>query len=141
MSEGEVVHESRADMTVILDHFQQPRNYGELENPDVDVERLNPGCGDRVRMQARVRADGVLEEVRFVGNGCVISMASASMLTTMAEGAVLADFVRLPEETMIDALRTSISPRRFDCALLAFRALRNGLVEYFHERRLREEGT
>lgn len=133
--------DSRTDMRVILDHFQQPRNYGAMETPDVDAERLNPGCGDRVRVQARINDAGVLEEVRFVGNGCVISMAAASVLTTLAGGAVLTDIVRLPEESIIDALETSISPRRFECALLAFRALRGGLVTYYHEHRLRKEGS
>lgn len=130
--------ESRTDMTVILDHFQKPRNYGEIEAPDVDAEQLNPGCGDHVRVQACIDEAGVLEDVGFIGNGCVISMASASVLTTMARGAALVDLVRLPEESMLEALETTISPRRFDCALLAFRALRSGLVAYYHENRLKE---
>lgn len=131
--------ESHTEMTVILDHFRQPRNYGEMEGPDVDEEGLNPGCGDHVRMLARISDGGVLEDVRFVGNGCVISMASASVLTTLTRGASLTDVVRLPETSMVEALEASISPRRFDCALLAFRALRSGLVAYFHEQRLRQE--
>lgn len=125
-------------MALILDHFREPRNYGALESADVDLESLNPGCGDRVRVQARITAAGVLEDVRFVGNGCVISMAAASLLTTLARGSSLADFVRRSETSMIDALEASISPRRFDCALLAFRALRQGLVAYYHERRIQD---
>lgn len=128
-------------MAVILDHFQQPRNYGELPGADVDEEQLNPSCGDRVRMQARVDDAGTLEAVSFVGNGCVISMAAASLLTTMAEGRALTDVVRLPEASMLDALEASISPRRIDCALLALRALRGGLIAYYHANRLRAEGS
>lgn len=132
------VTEQKPDMAVILDHFQQPRNYGLMEWPNVDEELSNPGCGDRVRIQAHV-VDGILEDVRFVGNGCTISMASASLLTTLAKGSALKDVVRLPEEIMIEQLRMSISPRRYECALLAFRALRKGLVVNYHERRLRDE--
>jgi nitrogen fixation NifU-like protein len=127
-------------MAVILDHFQQPRNYGELAGPDVDEEQLNPSCGDRVRVQARIGEAGRLEEVGFIGNGCVISMAAASLLTTMTEGRTLAEVVRLPEASIIDALEASISARRIDCALLAFRALRSGLISYYHANRLREKG-
>ncbi len=127
-------------MSVILDHFQHPRNHGSMEIPDVEYESTNPACGDHVRMQARVNEAGIVEDVRFVGNGCTISMAAASLLTTMSKGSALTEIVRLPEETMIEALETSISPRRFDCALLALRALRSGLVVFYHERRLRDEG-
>lgn len=133
--------EPQPDMTVILDHFQQPRNYGTIEHPDVDREEVNPSCGDRVRIQAAVNAEGVLKEVRFVGNGCVISMAAASVLTTISRDVELTDIVRLPEEKMLAALEAPISPRRVDCALLAFRALRSGLIDCYHERRLREEGS
>lgn len=129
--------EPRNDMSVILDHFQYPRNYGTMEMPNVERESINPVCGDRVLMQARVDDRGVIEDIRFVGNGCTISMAAASLLTTMVKGSPLPDVVRLPESTMIEVLEASISPRRFDCALLALRTLRSGLVAFYHERRLR----
>ncbi len=134
---GHASAEPRNDMSVILDHFQHPRNYGEVETPNVERESSNPGCDDRVRIQAFVDREGIVEDVRFVGNGCTISMAAASLLTTMAKGSPLTDVVRLPEAAMIDALEASISPRRFDCALLALRALRSGLVTFYHENRLR----
>lgn len=131
--------DSHSDMTVILDHFQQPRNHGSIERPDVDCEEVNAGCGDRVRMQASVNTDGILREVRFVGNGCVISMAAASIVTTICSGSKLDEVVRISEERILASLEASISPRRVDCALLAFRALRSGLIDYFHDRRMREE--
>ena len=135
------MEEPRNDMSVILDHYQHPRNYGGVEMPNVEREGVNPGCGDHVRVQARVNEAGMLEDVRFVGNGCTISMAAASLLTTMAKGTPLTEAVRLSEAAMIEALEASISPRRFDCALLALRALRGGLVAFYHESRLRDVQT
>ena len=126
------------EMELILEHFQRPRNYGAFENADVDCELRNPSCGDHVRMLAAVDG-GRLTEVRYVGNGCVISMAAASLLTTIAQSQELAELVKMPEEQMLEALEAQISPRRVDCALLAFRALRSGLINYYHDARLRSE--
>lgn len=127
------------EMELILDHFRRPRNYGALEHADVEHELRNPACGDHVRMLAAVDGDGRLTEVRYVGNGCVISMAAASLLTTLATDAPLTDVVRMSEERMLETLEAPVSPRRVDCALLAFRALRSGLVSYYHDARLRSE--
>lgn len=71
---------------VILDHYKRPRNRGEMDSPDADVTVNNPSCGDTIRMQLRLTADGRIEEVRFRGEGCSISQASVSMLTGLLEG-------------------------------------------------------
>lgn len=126
------------DMELILEHFRAPRNYGSLDSADVDHELRNPACGDHVRMLAAVE-EARITEVRYVGNGCVISMAAASLLTTIAKDSQLADLVKTPEEKMLEALEAQISPRRVDCALLAFRALRSGLINYYHDARLSSE--
>ena len=126
-------------MELILDHFRRPRNYGAIDHANVEGELRNPACGDHVRMLAAVSAEGRLTEVRYVGNGCVMSMAAASLLTTLAKDAPLTELVRMPEEEMLDALQARISPRRVDCALLAFRALRSGLIAYYHDARLNSE--
>ncbi len=123
-------------MTLIVDHFQSPRNYGLISNADVDCEDVNAGCGDRVRLQARLRSTDEIIEIGFVGEGCVISIAAASILTTMVDGLTIGDVVQLSESSVISALETSVSPRRFDCALLAYRTFRAGLVWYVHDQRL-----
>ena len=64
----------------ILDHYHHPRNQGTLEDADISCELDNPVCGDVVRLDVRL-SDGRVSEVRFSGHGCVISIASASMLT------------------------------------------------------------
>ncbi len=70
---------------VVLDHGKRPRNFGPLEGETHRAEGLNPLCGDRITVHARVE-DGVVRETRFEGSGCAISKASASMMTGVVKG-------------------------------------------------------
>src|SRR4029079_5534357 len=81
---------------MILDHYRRPRNKGEIENPDATIVMKNPLCGDEITIQLRYEGDKV-EDVGFVGRGCSISQASASMMTQLVKG-------KKREE--IDTLRT-----------------------------------
>ena len=75
---------------LILQHYRSPRNRGTLEDPDVEISMNNPVCGDEITLALRVR-DGVIETVRFTGQGCSISQASASMMTQLLEGRSLTE--------------------------------------------------
>ena len=123
-------------MDVILDHYSHPRNYGRLDEAEIDIEGSNPGCGDVIRLQARIDSNLVISDVRFMGNGCTVSMASASLLTTLIEGLSLQEAVRIADNRMLEALETSLSPRRFDCALLGLHLIRKALVNYYHVQRI-----
>lgn len=123
-------------MEVVLDHYANPRNYGELELRNLDEEGENPFCGDRLRLQAYVNPDGVVESVRFTGSGCTVSVASASLLTTFVEGLPIEQAIRLPAEQIIDAIATPLSPRRAECVELGHRLLRSGLIRLYHARRM-----
>lgn len=70
---------------VVLDHGKRPRNFGPLEGETHRAEGLNPLCGDRITVHVRVEGDAV-REVRFEGNGCAISKASASVMTGVVKG-------------------------------------------------------
>ena len=70
---------------VILDHYSRPRNKGTLEAADITREGANPLCGDEIRLSLLIR-DGVVQDVRFDGKGCSISLASASMMTERIKG-------------------------------------------------------
>jgi nitrogen fixation NifU-like protein len=70
---------------VILDHNRRPRNFGSLEPADVSVEGFNPLCGDRLTLRLRM-ADGKIADIRFDGQGCAISTASASLMTEAVKG-------------------------------------------------------
>ncbi len=73
----------------LLDHFQNPRHGGELEQPDVKVRQENPVCGDVLELSAVIR-DGAIDQIRFRAKGCVPSMACASAVCELAQGRTLA---------------------------------------------------
>ncbi len=107
----------------ILDHYRNPRNYGTLEPHDRSFEDSNPLCGDRIRIDLRLK-DGTIEDIAFTGRGCAISQASASILTEMVKGQSL-DFVKeLTAEDLLDELGIPISPARRKCALLSLKVLK-----------------
>lgn len=112
----------------ILDHYKNPRNFGELENPDISVDANNPLCGDRLHMDLRVK-DGVVEEVAFSGKGCAISQASASMLTEEMVGKPLEELAGLTRQDILDNLGIEVSYARMKCALLSLGLLRLALAE------------
>lgn len=110
----------------ILEHYQHPRCHGTLEDADVSYEDANPLCGDRIRMDVRLR-DGRLEQVRFSGHGCSISQAAASMLCEHVEGRTLDEVKKLTREDVLDMLGIELGPVRLKCALLALKTLKAGV--------------
>jgi nitrogen fixation NifU-like protein len=82
---------------VILDHNRRPRNFGTLETADARVEGFNPLCGDRLTLQLRI-ADDTIRDIRFEGEGCAISTASASLMTEAVKGKTRAEALRLFEQ-------------------------------------------
>lgn len=110
---------------VILDHWKNPRNKGRLPNPDLVGVEVNPLCGDAVRLELKV-ADGKVADVRFEGQGCAISQASASLLTELIRGRTLEELRNMRDEELLSALGGVIQTR-LKCALLPLQALRKAL--------------
>lgn len=110
----------------ILDHYQNPRNWGTLPEPDITAEDANPLCGDRLRMELRVK-DGRVEQVRFTGQGCSISRAAASMLSEAIEGKTVEEVKKIGREDVLEMLGIDLGPVRLKCALLALKTLKLGL--------------
>jgi nitrogen fixation NifU-like protein len=81
---------------VILDHNRKPRNFGGLESADASVEGFNPMCGDRLTLRLKL-ADDTISDIRFEGDGCAISTASASLMTEAVKGKTRADALQLFE--------------------------------------------
>ena len=79
---------------VILDHNRRPRNFGALESADASVEGFNPMCGDRLTVRLKMDDDKI-SDIRFEGQGCAISTASASLMTEAVKGRTRADALRL----------------------------------------------
>lgn len=132
---------------IILDHSRRPRNYGELPSPPaVKVHGDNPSCGDEIDLYVQFDNDGKVADIKFTGQGCAISQASASMLTLKAKGKSRDDTTKLlnafqrlltnqeeePDDILGDAqLLQGVwkFPQRVKCATLAWRALEQALNE------------
>jgi nitrogen fixation NifU-like protein len=131
---------------VILDHSRRPRNFGVLENADVLVHGDNPACGDEIHLGVQFGADGKLAEIKFSGQGCAISQASASMMTMKLKGKsreeagamarTFTDLVTgekseltkgLGDLQLLQGVRKF--PQRVKCAMLAWRAVEQALAQ------------
>jgi nitrogen fixation NifU-like protein len=106
---------------VIMDHYQHPRNRGELEDADLREHLLNPLCGDEVTVYAVIDGDNV-QNVKFEGRGCSISQASASMMTERLVGKSRAE-----AEKEIQSFRAMMVGESIKCATLAWAAFEQGL--------------
>src|ERR1700678_259551 len=87
----------------VLDHFEHPRNAGEIAGPDASIQMENPVCGDVLRLTLKVAA-GRIGEIRFLAKGCVPSMACASALTELVWGKTLAEARNLRREELVARL-------------------------------------
>src|SRR5882762_9311171 len=125
---------------VILDHSRRPRNKGEITDGAVHVHGDNPSCGDEIHLHVKFGADGGVEDVKFTGQGCAISQASASLMTMKVKGrsreeatGMLRAFHDLVTDETAEAPRTLGDlrmmqgvrkfPQRVKCAMLAWRAV------------------
>ncbi|MGD6842784.1 Fe-S cluster assembly sulfur transfer protein SufU [Bacillus infantis] len=131
---------------VIMDHYKNPRNKGVLEEDNsLTINMNNPTCGDRIQLTLKVE-DGKVADARFDGEGCSISMSSASMMTQAVKGQKVEDALKLSkifsdmmqgkeyDEDLdlgdIEALQgVSKFPARIKCATLSWKAMEKGLKE------------
>ncbi|WP_121743957.1 Fe-S cluster assembly sulfur transfer protein SufU [Natronorubrum halophilum] len=115
----------------ILDHYKNPRNYGQLEDPTFTHVGENPMCGDEIRMDVRLDDDEeTIERVAFSGDGCAISQASASMLSKELQGKTVPELLEMDRDDVVDMLGVDISPMRIKCAVLAEKVAQDGAEIY-----------
>lgn len=129
--------------SVIMDHYKKPRNKGSLEENSVTIDMNNPTCGDRIHLTLKIN-DGIVEDAKFDGEGCSISMSSASMMTEVIKGkkneealelANIFSKMMLGEDYSdkydlgdVEALQgVSKFPARIKCATLAWKAMEKGV--------------
>ena len=118
----------------ILDHYENPRNFGEVNNPTLSVEDSNPLCGDKIGIQIIVDNKGIIKDVKFHGHGCAISIASMSMLTEKIIGKEIDTIKDISKEDILEMLGIPISMTRMKCALLSLKVTKLGLVEYHKDK-------
>ncbi len=111
----------------ILEHYKEPRNFGELDPHDFDAHDVNPLCGDEMGVHVRV-SDGRVTELRFHGTGCAISQASASIASEEYVGKSLEEIGELDADWVLDLLGIPISATRRKCALLNLKVLRGAIT-------------
>ena len=109
----------------ILSHYKRPRNWGPMEDPDLEFEDTNPLCGDELKVMLKVGDDRRIEDVRFEGHGCAISQAAASMSSEEVKGMPVDDLLRLERDFVLDLLGIDISATRMKCALLTLKVLKS----------------
>ena len=114
---------------IILDYYRNPRNYGELPDPDVRAKDSNPLCGDIIEMQLKIR-EGKIDDIRFTGKGCAISQASASMLTEVVKGKTLEEVKAMGKPDVLELLGIDPGPTRIKCALLGLKVLKLAIYGY-----------
>ena len=108
----------------ILDHYKNPRNFGTLEPHDLEHHDYNPLCGDELGVHLVVGEGGRIEDLRFHGQGCAISQASASIASEELIGMTTDEVAALDADWIIDLLGIQISPTRRKCALLSLKVMR-----------------
>jgi nitrogen fixation NifU-like protein len=111
----------------IIDHYRHPRNQGALDNADISAELDSPTCGDVVRIDVRLE-EGRVAEACFSGQGCVLAIAGASMLTEEIAGKTLVELEALSDADVREMMGLELGAVREKCALLAYHTLQAGLA-------------
>jgi nitrogen fixation protein NifU and related proteins len=114
---------------IILEHWQHPQNYRVVDEPDFDVEEFNPLCGDMIRLTGKIK-NGKLMEIAFIGEGCAISKASASLFTEEIKGKSLESIKKIKEKNVLDLLGIELTPARTKCALLVYNSFKKAQKNY-----------
>src|SRR3989344_4787601 len=112
----------------IIDHFKNPRNYGEIVEAEIKHSELNSFCGDMIRLFVKLK-EGKVEDVKFKGNGCAISMAATSMMTEILKEKTLDEVKNIKKEDIFEMLGIKLGVVRIKCGLLCLNALMKGLEQ------------
>jgi nitrogen fixation protein NifU and related proteins len=115
---------------IILDYYRHPRNKGSLSNPQIMAKDSNPLCGDVIEMQLELDKNNLVKDVKFNGQGCAISQASASMLTEIVKGKNLDEVRGISKDDILSLIGGQLSAVRLKCALLSLKVLKTGVYEF-----------
>ncbi len=113
----------------LMDHYRHPRNRGVLEDANFVSEQYNPSCGDAVQF-AGMMQDGIITQVMFTGKGCVISQATASLLTELVINKTVAQVCALDKNDILQLIGIELGPTRLKCALLPLQAVQEGCKQH-----------
>lgn len=109
-----------------MDHYHHPHNQGLMDDADAQSSLMNSTCGDRIKMTLKIQGN-TIEKVTFEGKGCVISVASASLLTDHVQNMSVEKAMELTGDDLVELLGTPLSHTRLKCALLPLDALKQAI--------------
>jgi len=113
----------------VMDHFRNPRNVGEIENPDGVGEVGNAKCGDIMKMYLKIK-DNRVEDVKFETFGCGSAIASSSIATEMIKGKTLDEALAVTNKDVVDALG-GLPAHKLHCSVLAEEAIKSAVKDYY----------
>ena len=119
----------------VMDHFENPRNVGEIDKPDGLGKQGNPVCGDVMELAIKVK-DNVIEDAKFRTFGCCAAIATSSMITEMVIGKTLEEAEKISKKAVAEAL-DGLPPAKMHCSNLAADALQDAIKD-FREKKARE---
>ena len=125
---NEILHSEEEEIyrENILEHYKNPHNYGTLDSCSFTFSQNNPVCGDHIDIFVALE-QGKVKEVKFSGQGCAISMASASLLTDKIKGMSIHELKQLMKENIVEMIGIPLGVVRMKCALLSLNVLQKGL--------------
>jgi nitrogen fixation NifU-like protein len=112
----------------VMDHFQNPRNVGVIENPDAIGEVGNPTCGDLMKFYLKVE-NNIITDIKFQTFGCGAAIATSSMMTELAMGKTLDEALELTRDDVADNL-DGLPPIKMHCSNLSADALKSAIEDY-----------
>ena len=124
----------------VLDHFQHPRNVGEIEDASGVGTVGNAKCGDIMQMFLKINDDEIVEDVKFKTFGCGAAIATSSMATELIKGKPLAEVEQLTNEAVVEALE-GLPPVKIHCSVLAQEAVQAAIADYRAKKQQKEEAA
>jgi nitrogen fixation NifU-like protein len=112
----------------VMDHFKNPRNVGEMENPDGVGRVGNPICGDVMELYIKVK-DGIIVDAKFKTFGCGAAIATSSMVTEIVKGKSIKEALKISNKAVVEAL-DGLPPAKMHCSVLAEDALKSAIEDY-----------
>lgn len=116
----------------IISNYEHPHNKGKIDNPSVKLHENNPVCGDDITIYCIIKENRI-EDIKFEGEGCAISMGTASMLTDFVKGKSISDIEKMDLNTIKELIGIDPGPARVKCATLALKTLKGSLFLYQHK--------
>lgn len=108
----------------ILDHYENPRNYGPMPQPTITHQGTNAGCGDQITLHLKLDESEHISAITFEGQGCTISLAGASILTEMVIGKSLDEVLQMDHTALVESMGEELVRQRLTCAMLGLDVLK-----------------